>query len=171
MGFLLYNRSGQKEAMRYTLVRKLSIVGPNGALSLWLKAHSGESLPFEWKLYGEKLVRALAPDADPATHTIVMDMMPERLAGASLCHVTSLAGKSDSDSTDIVIAMRELYMAQTPVCGIDPRLAFICDLTASAPDLIESMGVAGGTKLGTYKWCAPKMNIGAAVFQKARAGR
>jgi len=169
MGFLLYHRTGQKEAMRYTLVRKLCVVGQSGSLSAWMKAHASESLPFEWKLSGEKLVRALAPDVDPVEHTIVMDMMPERLAGASLCHVTSLAGSSESQESDIVIALRELYMAQTPVSGIDIRIAFICDLTAATPDLIESMGVAGGTKGGSYKWCAPKMNIGAAVFQKSPA--
>ena len=169
MGFLLYHRTGRKEAMRYTLVRKLTIVGQNGALSAWLKANGTRSLPFEWALSGEDLVRALAPDADPETHTIVMDMMPERLVGVSLCHVSSLAGKSEANESDIVIALRELYMAQTPVSGIDIRLAFLCDLSAETSELIESMGVAGGTKCGTYKWCAPKMNIGAAVFQKRPA--
>lgn len=155
--------------MQYTLVRKLSVVGATGTLTSWLKSNAKESLPFEWNLTGENLVRALAPDADPATHTIVMDMMPERLAGASLCHVTSLAGSSDADESDIVIALRELYMAQKPLNGLDARLTFLCDLTAASSDLIESMGIAGGTKRGSYKWCPPRMNIGAAVFQKTPA--
>ncbi len=169
MGFLLYHRTGPKEAMQYTLVRKLSVVGTNGALTAWLRSKSNESLPYEWTLSGGNLVRALAPDADPATHSIVMDMMPERLAGASLCHVTSLAGQSDARESDIVIVLRELYMAQKPLNGLDARLAFLCDLTATTSDLIESMGIDGGTKGGSYKWCPPRMNIGAAVFQKSPA--
>lgn len=169
MGFLLYHRTGPKEAMQYTLVRKLCVVGANGTLTAWMRSKRNESLPFEWNLTGESLVRALAPDADPATHSVVMDMMPERLAGASLCHVTSIAGHSDSDESDIVIVLRELSMVQKPLNGLDARLAFLCDLTAATSELIESMGIAGGTKSGSYKWCPPRMNIGAAVFQKAPA--
>jgi hypothetical protein len=168
MGFLLYHTEGTIEAMRCTLVRRLHVAGPSGVLSAWIAAKGAETVPFDWNLTGKSLVSALAPDVNSAEHTIVMDMMPEKLVGASLCHVTSIAGRSEADESDIVISMRELYMAQSPVSGMDPRLAFVCDLTAERPQLIESMGINGGTKRGAYRWCAPKMNIGAAVFGGAR---
>lgn len=169
MGFLLYRTTGGRHAMSYTLVRKLVIVGKNGPLSTWLASKSGEAAPFSWKLAGADLVAALAPDVDPAGHAIVMDMMPERLAGASLCHVTSLAGQSEYDETTMAIALRELYMATIATDGTDPRLSFVCNLDTERPDLIETMGITGGTRRGTYRWCAPKMNIGAAIFHAAGA--
>jgi hypothetical protein len=163
MGFLLYHKEGTREAMRYTLIRRLPVAGPHGALSVWMRSNAAAGLPFKWELSGERLVGALAPDVDATTHTVVMDMMPERLAGASLCHVKSLAGVTEADESDIVIVMRELSILDLPACGPDVRQSFLCDTGAITSELIESMGVSGGTKRGTYRWRAPKMNIGAAV--------
>jgi hypothetical protein len=169
MGFLLYRRTGRNEAMQYFFVRKLSVVGKSGSLSTWLASKSAEATPFVWKLAGNALVAALAPDVDPDEHTVVIDMMPERLTVASLCHIMSLAGQSEADETVLVIALRELCISKIPDNGSDPRMAFVCDLSVKKPDLIETMGIIGGTRKGPYKWCSPKMNIGAAVFHPTGA--
>jgi len=151
--------------MRYTLVRKLSIIGREGPLSVWMRRQTGESPSFNWELTGAALVKVFAPEADPVSHTVVMDMMPEKLAGASLCHVVSIAGQSQYDESDIVIVMRELSMLEGQPFTSDIRSDFLCDEMAKTSDIIESMGVSGGTRSGSYKWCAPKMNIGATVFR------
>ena len=170
MGFLLYKKEGCCDSTRYTLVRKMPMVGQSGALTTWLRSNSKATSPFSWELTGEKLVRAFAPDVAPATHTLVMDMMPEKLAGASLCNVVSIAGNSEHDETDIVIVMREISLVDMPAYGTDIRQSFICDSRVAVSDLIESIGISGGTRGGTYRWCAPKMNIGAAVY-RARPAR
>jgi hypothetical protein len=165
MGFILYKKEGSRDAMRYTLVRHLSIVGKTGSFTAWLRSNAKKASPFQWELSGETLVNALAPDVDAATHAIVMDMMPEKLAGASLCNVVSLAGSSEFEETDLVISMREISLVEVPACGTDIRKSFVCDARNKTSGLIESMGVSGGIRGGSYRWCAPKMNIGAAVYQ------
>jgi hypothetical protein len=165
MGFLLYNVEESGGQACLTLVRKLKIIGVNGPLTQWLRSQGTSEPTLKWELSGERLIGALAPDVDPKTHRIVMDMMPERLAGASLCHVLSLAGQSEADETDMVIVMRELNLVTQPAYGTDIRHTFLCSLNEESSDLIESMGVTGGTRRGTYRWCAPRMNIGAAVYR------
>jgi hypothetical protein len=165
MGFLLYNVEESGGQACLTLVRKLKIIGETGPLTQWLRRQSASDSSLKWELSGERLVGALAPDVDPKTHRIVMDMMPERLAGASLCHVLSLAGQSETDQTDMVIVMREINLITPPAYGTDIRRAFLCSRNEESSDLIESMGVTGGTRRGTYRWCAPRMNIGATIYR------
>jgi len=163
MGFILYKVEKSSDKLEYTMSRKLSLAGTNGALSKWMRTKRDEQTPYAWNLSGEALISALVPDVDPCTHAVVMDMMPERLAGASLCLVASLAGSTDVDESDIIIMMRELSMVSEITSPSDARESFTVDLKRKASDLIESIGISGGTKKGTYRWCPPKMNIGAAV--------
>jgi hypothetical protein len=165
MGFILYKVEKTDNAVEYSMCRRLAVAGTSGALSKWLLGKTGEEDPFKWDLSGPALVAALAPDVDPASHAVVMDMMPERLSGASLCLVSSLAGFSEYDETDLIIVLRELSMHCATASSADPRLRFTVSGQGDAPDLIESIGLSGGTRKGTFRWCAPKMNIGAAVCQ------
>ena len=160
MGFILYKKEVGSKSATFTRVRKLSLIGGEGAMTEWLRAQTDAELPMKWQLGGADLLKAMAPDLDPATHVVVLDMMPGRMAGVSLCEVAMFAGYSDSDETDMVVSMRE-------ISGMEAILpageSFTAPLKQDEPGLIESLGITGGTKGGSYRWCAPKMNIGAAV--------
>lgn len=165
MGFLLYKvdttATGQQA---WTHVRPLNLARPGGVLARWLQANDTVDLPWHWELSGEALIAALAPDVDAGSHAIAMDLNPGAFTGASLCHVSRIVGNSQADETDIVLVMRELSCCGPSCDAATLKAHFEIHGPSSGPELVESIGLSGGTRRGTYRWCAPMMNIGAAII-------
>ncbi len=171
MGFLLYRLDKTECATTCTRVGALSLARPQGALARFLQAHAAEPLPWAWDLSGPMLISTLAPAADPSGHILVMDMDPGQFLGASLCQVVRIVGSSDADETDLVLVMHEVLREPQVKAAAELKASFPMPAAPLGPEMLESVGLAGGTRRGSYRWCSPKMNIGATIIGNHAASR
>ncbi len=159
MAFWLYARNGST----YEQVRSIKLTGKDGALARFLQEHATEETPFTWEFNPASLIELIDPSLDPATHDVVIDMLPEGLTEVSLYRITSLRGSSEYDESDLVMACKLLQQGATPTSANEFKQRFVRNTPSSSRQMVEAFHLTGGVAIGSYYWSKPKMNIGAAI--------
>jgi len=159
MAFWLYAKNGST----YERVQSIKLTGKGGALARFLQARAAEETPFTWELSPPALVELIAPSLDPATHEIVIDMLPEGLTEVSLYQITSLRGNSEYDESDLVMACKLLQQGPTPTSASEFKKRFVRNTPPSERQMVEAFHLTGGVATGSYYWSKPRMDIGAAI--------
>ncbi|QYY35365.1 hypothetical protein [Ruficoccus sp. ZRK36] len=159
MSFWLYKCDGSN----YTQLAPVKLTGPEGILARYLQSKSEENTPFTWSLLNKDIVALIDPELDASTHLVVLDMLPEHLVEVSLHRVYAIQGSSEEDTSDVVLACKILFQGLANKTSSTFKEAFECDPPADNRQMLEALGLSGGTAGGRYHWTKPKMDIGATV--------
>ncbi len=159
MSFSLYHRSDKT----YTRIQPITLTGADGLIARFLQSQSDVETPYAWDLTTEKLVELIDPSLCPNCHEIVLDMLPEEMIEVCLYKVTAIRGSSDLDESDLVLAFKVLFQGRTGVSSSEYKKEFTLENEGNNRQMLEAFRLTGGIQKGSYRWAAPKMNIGAAV--------
>ena len=159
MSFWLYHCEGT----RYTQLGPVKLTGPGGVLARYLTRHKDVDTPFTWSLMNKELIPLIDAALDPEKHLIVLDMLPESLTEVSLHRVFAIQGSSEEDESDVVLACKILFQGAVNTAPSSFKETFACEPPADNRQMLEALGLTGGTVAGRYRWTRPKMDIGATV--------
>lgn len=159
MSFFLYHKSKQT----YTQLAPITLAGVDGLIARYLRTLSTSDTPVAWELTTPKILRLIDPELPASEHEILVDMLPEEMTEVCLYKVTAIKGSSEIDESDLVLAFKVLTQGKTDVSSSEYKKFFKLETPESDRQMLEAFRITGGTEQGSYRWAAPKMNIGAAV--------
>lgn len=164
MSFWLYRKSTSKDVCSFERVAEVRLTSPTGMLATFIKEHDEANSPVTWDLPDIELISRLVPGESPTSYALILDLLPEDVMHAQLHLLVAIRGSSDTDHTDLVLVCRPLFEGRTPELSTDFKQSFSIPLPLDQREMIEALGLSGGTTGGRYFWAQPGMNIGAAVM-------
>ncbi|KAF0094525.1 MAG: hypothetical protein E1N59_1830 [Puniceicoccaceae bacterium 5H] len=163
MAFWIYQRQDTTETVSFRRQRMIRLSGEEGIIAGFLRFHAQADSPWSWELPAGPL-RQLATPGTGWKETEVVIELKDRTTGVYHLHrIVGLHGHSDTRDTDLVLTLCSLYQAKDR----DALEAFEVPLPMDERRMLEALGLTGGLSGGTFHWCAPKMNIGAAIMPPA----
>lgn len=166
MGFLLYNISEASDSsLSFSNPRPIKLTGEEGPIARFVKNHPEPEKG--WKISEEQLLRLFVDEVrDEKLEAVVFDSDPSSESRAGLSRVISIAGKSASDNTEMIIHFQDILVGQVEqareVCK-----SFKVPADKKLPEHHDPVAMSGGTSEGSWKWCKSEENIGATIYRGA----
>lgn len=171
MSFYIYRKTTDRAGMHYERISALKFTGPEGLFARYLRDYRGEDTPFTWILTEDALLRLGGIDTGAEYHCILTDLMPEALLQVCIYRLHSIRGVSQYDESDLALCLNPWFEGSTPGNASDFRRRFTLSCQPGTQQMLEALSLTGGLNAGTYRWSAPKMNLGAAVRPAAEVAK
>lgn len=160
MSFWLYERQGDSLA-RWN---RMDLAGPNGLLAKHIRKIAPDTMPFGWRCTAVDLVVGTDKEMNASNCEIVFDLSANENGSVCLYLIQSISGTSHAFHSDVILSCNLLFQGKLPMDADSFRSRIPIPEELTKVTTMEALGLSGGAMGGTFKWCKPKMEIGAAVI-------